>query len=122
MWLTFRDTWGLRTGTVGLLHSTAIAAAAAIAAILPKEIRERLERAERGRVVRELAFAALGHEPALHESIEVVVERRPRRLDGLLDVRRGGTPGNGLHHVAQDGQPQRVAQGRHLRRVAFQRS
>src|SRR5439155_1519094 len=94
---TFRDTCGLSTFmTTPFASATRAAAAAAVAAVFPQEIREHLQRREIRGVKGEPPFAPGLHEVRRDEPIQVMVERRPGDLELLLERGRGDAGGAGL--------------------------
>jgi hypothetical protein len=102
-------------GSATTLHGTL----AALAAILPEEVGDRAKGLVVGAVVGELPLASDRDESGVHESIEVVVQSRPRDVEALLQVGRGHALWPGLYDGPQKREAGDVAEGSELFGVAL---
>ena len=104
-----------------LVESTAgLWALAALAAVLPKKIGERLERRVVSRVHRELPFALHVDQAGVHQSAEVVIERRPRHVQLVLELGCGDAIGSCLYDLSKQRQSRRMTESSKLLRMTVE--
>jgi hypothetical protein len=95
-------------------------ALAVFAAIFPEVVSERTERAVVGRVEDGLPLSSCRDEAGIDQAIEMVVQRRPRDIEPLLQLGDGQAIGAGLDDGPQERDPRDMAQRSELLGVAFQ--
>src|SRR5450432_2545731 len=131
MSVTLSDTCGLRTFMVGGSISSnlfeisetkksAALPAAVLAAVLPQVVRQPAKGVVVGGVVVEGPLPTGTDDTRIDEPLEVVAESGRRHVHMRLDRPRGSAFRPDLHHVAQDGQAERVAEGPQLLRKPIQ--
>src|SRR5580658_9970857 len=118
---TLSETCGLRMFMAFPFRSAAALgrAPALLAAVLPEEVGESAKRHVVGRVEEGLALAASCHEPRVHHSVEVVVQRRPGDVELLLQLGRRDPIGASLYDRSQDRKTGFMTEGGELLGVAL---
>src|ERR1700722_18562170 len=112
MFETLSETCGLRMFMMVPFRSAATLdrAFAALAAVLPEEVRQSPEHLVVGRMEDRLSVATCGDQSRVDHAVEVAVESRPRDDELPFELGRRHPFGAGLNDRTQDGEARDVAQ------------